>query len=75
MSEKFFNLESSTRLSQVMSRIHLLGLGGQAFRSSEAPPKGERKKRENKKNYKNENIQDTLYFQYLIPISYKIITL
>ena len=38
ISEKCLSLLSSTRLSQVMSRIHLLGLGGQAFRSRDAPP-------------------------------------
>lgn len=38
MSENCHSLLSSTRLSHVMSRIHFAALGGQAFRSSEAPP-------------------------------------
>lgn len=38
ISENCHSFLSSTRLSQVISRIHLAGLGGQVLRSREAPP-------------------------------------
>lgn len=40
-SENCHSLLSSTRLSQVMSRIHFAGFCGQAFRSRDAPPRRE----------------------------------
>jgi len=38
MSLNCCSFDSSTKLSHVMSKIHLHGFGGQAFKSSDAPP-------------------------------------